>query len=101
MAVHHRHYQSYSSSSNLLFVDHGYKVGSQIRFSVSSSFGMTEINGLVGNVVAVDTVTGTTNTFTVDIDSTNFTTFAFPTSAVANQGVQFPQAILCKLTPEG
>lgn len=80
-------------------VDHGYKVGSQIRFSVSSSFGMTEINGLVGNVVAVDTVTGTTNTFTVDIDSTNFTTFAFPTSAIANQGVQFPQAIPLGINP--
>lgn len=80
-------------------VDHGYKVGSQIRFSVSSDFGMQEINGLVGNVVAVNTVTGTTNTFTVDIDTTNFTAFAFPTSAVANQGVQFPQAIPLGINP--
>jgi hypothetical protein len=75
-------------------VAHGYKVGADIRFSVSSSFGMTQINGLVGTITAV-----TTSTFTVNINTTTFTAFAFPTSAVANQGVQFPQAIPLGIDP--
>jgi hypothetical protein len=76
-------------------VDHGYQVGADIRFSVSSSFGMTQINGLVGTITAVPS----TSTFTVNINSTAFTAFAFPTSAVAAAGVQFPQAIPLGIDP--
>lgn len=54
-------------------VDHDYEVGDACRFTVPAAFGMTEINGLVGNVTAV-----TVHTFTVDIDTTAFTAFAFP-----------------------
>ena len=61
-----------------LSVTHGYSVGEKIRFNVPSAFGMTEINGLAGEITAVNT---TTNTITVDIDSSAFTAFAFPTSA--------------------
>lgn len=54
---------------------HNYVVGELIRFSIPNSFGMIEMNGLTGKIVAV-----TDYTMTVDIDSTTFTTFAFPLS---------------------
>lgn len=55
-----------------------YVVGMKLHFSVPSSFGMTEINGLTGTITAMSAAN---YTMTVDIDSTAFTTFAFPTSA--------------------
>lgn len=61
-------------------VTHGYKVGQAVRFIVPAAFGMTELNGLVGNITAIDTTTTSGNTITVDIDSSAFTTFAFPAS---------------------
>lgn len=76
-----------SSAVITLSVAHGYTAGQAVQITVPSEFGMTEINGLVGNITAV--TTGATNTITVDIDSTAFTTFAFPTSAVAATGVTF------------
>lgn len=64
-------------------VNHGYFVGQQIRFTNanqvrpgSAAYGMVEINNLTGNIV--DT---TDSTFTVDIDTTGFTAFAFPLTA--------------------
>lgn len=54
-----------------------YVVGMKIHFSVPASFGMTEINGLTGTITAVSAAN---YTLTVDIDSTAFTTFAFPAS---------------------
>ena len=73
-----------------LSVTHGYTVGQAVRVYVSSAFGMTEINGLLGNITAINT---TTNTITVDIDSSGFTAFAFPTSAIAAGGVTFAQVV--------
>lgn len=55
-----------------------YVVGMKVRFSVPPSFGMPEINGLTGTITALSSAN---YTMTVDIDSTAFTTFAFPTSA--------------------
>lgn len=55
-----------------------YVVGMKVRFSVPGSFGMTQINGLTGKIVALS---ATNYTMTVDIDSSAFTTFAFPASA--------------------
>lgn len=52
-----------------------YVVGMKIRFSIPASFGMTQMNGLTGKIVAVSAAN---YTLTVDIDSTAFTTFAFP-----------------------
>jgi len=54
-----------------------YVVGMKIHFSIPYSFGMYEMNQLTGTIVAVD---ATNYTLTVDIDSTAFTTFAFPAS---------------------
>jgi len=67
-----------------LAVTHGLSVGEKIRLFVTSDFGMTEANGLLGEITAVSTVN---NTVTLDIDSSGFTTFAFPTSADAALGV--------------
>lgn len=55
-----------------------YVVGMKIHFSIPASFGMTEMNQLTGTILAVSAAN---YTLTVDIDSTAFTTFAFPTSA--------------------
>ncbi len=54
-----------------------YVVGMKVRFSVPSSFGMTQINGLTGKITALSSAN---YTMTVDIDSTAFSTFAFPAS---------------------
>lgn len=63
-------------------VDHGYSVGEVVRFNVATEYGMSQMNGLQGEITAV-----TASTFTVDVDSTAFTAFAFPTSAQAAGGV--------------
>jgi hypothetical protein len=70
-----------------LSVTHGYTAGQAVRIYVPSQFGMTQMNGLLGNITAVSTAN---NTITVDIDSSAFTAFAFPTSAIAAAGVSFP-----------
>ena len=57
---------------------HEYVVGMLVHFSIASSQGMPEINQMTGKIVAVGTYT-----MTVDIDSTNFTTFAFPASTAS------------------
>lgn len=59
-------------------VTHGYKVGQIIKFNVPAAYGMTELDGLNGTITAVSTAN---NTVTVDIDSSTFTTFAWPLTA--------------------
>lgn len=64
-----------------------YVVGNKIHFSVPASFGMTQINQLTGTIVAVNAVgaSGSIGAYnlTVDIDSTAFTTFAFPATTLS------------------
>lgn len=55
-----------------------YVVGMKVRFSVPSSFGMSQMNNLTGEILAISAAN---YTMTVDIDSSAFTAFAFPTSA--------------------
>lgn len=62
-------------------VDHGYKVGQEVRFHISktvmgAAYGMTQIDNIVAPITAV-----TASTFTVSLDTTGFTAFAFPTTA--------------------
>lgn len=80
-----------SSAVITLSVAHGYTAGQAVRIIVPDEFGMTEIDGLIGNITAV--TTGSTNTITVDIDSSAFSAFAFPTSAIAATGVTFAQVV--------
>ena len=67
-----------------LAVTHGLSVGEKIRLKVSSDFGMVQADGLLGEITAVSTAN---NTVTLDIDASGFDAFAFPTSAVAANGV--------------
>lgn len=63
-------------------VTHDYVVGEKVRFVVPSAFGMTEMDGLTGTITAISQDLATNvNTITVDIDSSAFTTFAFPLTA--------------------
>ncbi len=73
-----------------LSVTHGYAVGEIISFRVPEAFGMLEMDSLQGEITAVSTAN---NTVTVDIDSSSFTAFAFPTSAEAVLGVTFAQTV--------
>lgn len=61
-------------------VTHGYKVGQTVRFSMGSyPTGVSyckELDGLLGNIIDVDTAN---NTITVDINSTAFSAFTLPT----------------------
>lgn len=69
-----------------LSVPSNYTIGQKVRFVVPSSiYGMTEIDNLSGTISAVDN-TVATQSITVDIDSSGFSAFAFPTAAqsVAN-----------------
>ena len=65
-----------------LSVTHGYKVGQLVRMVVPAVFGMTEMDGLQATIVAINTTTTTGNTITIDVDSSAFTAFAFPVTAV-------------------
>lgn len=64
-----------------------YVVGNKIHFSVPASFGMREIDQLTGEIVAVNAVAASGNigayNVTVDIDSSAFSAFAFPLSALS------------------
>ena len=73
-----------------LSVTHAYTVGDIISVRVPAGWGMTEMNNRQGEITAVNT---TTNTITTNIDSSGFTAFAFPTSAIAAGGTTFPQVL--------
>lgn len=64
-----------------------YVVGMKVHFSVPSSFGMTQINQLTGTIKAINAVSASASigayNFTVDIDSSAFTAFAFPASTLS------------------
>lgn len=55
--------------------DHGYVAGMEVGFLIPAIFGMTQLNGLYGQVTSLSS-----NTLTITIDSTNFTAFAYPVS---------------------
>lgn len=65
--------------------DHGYVAGMMVRFLIPNAFGMVQLNDLDGQVIAV-----TNNSLTVNLDSTRFTPFAYPSplpSAYTNPSV--------------
>jgi hypothetical protein len=69
-------------------VTHGFSVDEVVRFIVPSDFGMTQLDNLTGKITAVNT---TTNTITVDIDSSAFTAFAWP--AASSAPLNFAQVV--------
>ena len=62
-----------------LSITHGLVIGDRVRLSVPSIFGMSQADGLSGKVTAVSTAN---NTVTLDIDSSGFSAFAFPTTTL-------------------
>lgn len=59
---------------------HDFTPGEIVSFRVGADFGMDEINNRAVRVLSV-TNSATVSSITIDLDTTGFTTFAFPTSA--------------------
>src|SRR5689334_2662042 len=53
--------------------DHIYPAGVNVAFHIPKAFGMQELNSLNAEILSV-----TSNTMTINIDSTNFSPFAYP-----------------------
>lgn len=70
-------------------VVHTFQVGEKVRVRCPAVFGMKEIDGLLGTVLAVSH-SATVNSLTLDIDTSGFSAFAFPTTATAATGISFP-----------
>jgi hypothetical protein len=60
--------------------------GEIVSFRVPSEFGMDEINNKAVRVLSV-TNSSTVSSITIDLDTSGYTTFAFPTSELAAAGV--------------
>lgn len=69
---------------------HGFVVGETLRLHVPANFGMIQADGQLVTVTAINTGT---NTITVNLNTSAFTAFAFPTSAIASKGTSFPTAV--------
>lgn len=71
-------------------VAHGLTPGQEVRFNIPSQSGMIQLNGNVQNNYQPCTVLSVVDdyNFTINIDTTNFTTFTWPT--IAQQPSQFP-----------
>lgn len=54
--------------------DHNFSVGNQVQFFIPENYGMRQLNGLKGYILSV-----TTDTLTVDINTTLFNAFVVPT----------------------
>ena len=52
---------------------HGYVAGMNVTFLIPSGFGMTQLNNVIAQVLSV-----TSNTLTINLNSTTFTPFAYP-----------------------
>lgn len=79
-----------TSAVIVMSVTHGFTVGQLVRIIVPVGFGMTQLNGQLATITAINT---TTNSITINVDTTSYTTFAFPTSANAALGVTFAQVV--------
>ncbi len=76
-------------------VNHNMKVGQEVTFTIPPQWGMIQLDqaalAALNPQIKIYVISVTANTMTVNIDSSAFTAFAFPTSAVAALGVTFPQ----------
>ncbi len=66
-----------------------YGVGDVLRFKIPAAFGMVELDGLTGEITAYNS---STNVYTIDIDSSAFTAFAWPAPSAVP--MTFPQVSL-------
>lgn len=61
---------------------HQYVVGQKVEFTIPGSLGMVQLNNYYLSQNLPPVITAVTDyTFTINVNTTNFTTFAFPTSA--------------------
>lgn len=78
-------------------VDHHFSVGEKVSFRVSSAYGMDEINNMTGTVLSIGNMAEgavytavaagqAANAIRVDINSSGFTAFSMPTSALFAAG---------------
>jgi len=65
-----------------LSVTHGFTVGQAVRLAVPADFGMIQMNGLLGTIVAIDTDVTDGNTVTLNINSSAFNEFEWPLTSV-------------------
>lgn len=63
-----------------------YTPGENLYFRVPEEFGMLELNDQVARVLSV-TNSATVSSVTLDLDTSGYTAFAYPTSAIAAAGV--------------
>jgi hypothetical protein len=54
-------------------VDHGYVAGMDVTFLIPNQFKMVQLNGVNAQVLSV-----TNNTLTINLDTTNFSVFSYP-----------------------
>lgn len=73
-----------------LSVTHQFTVGQRVKVIVPTGWGMVEADKQYATITAINT---TTNTVTLDLDTSGFTAFAYPTSLVAAGGVSYPQLV--------
>lgn len=71
-------------------VTHGLTIGQEVVFNIPKQFGMTQLNGLRATITAIST---TNNTITINIDTTGFTAWTFPTATVAAAPFTMAQVI--------
>ena len=62
---------------------HAFIVGEEVSFRVPTQYGMTQMDNRKGTVQAINT---TNNTITMDIDSSGFSAFVYPASALVQSG---------------
>jgi hypothetical protein len=65
-------------------IAHNYVVGQLVTFSIPSGMGMVQLSGQTGVVTAVSTYT-----LTVNINTSTYTAFSFPTSALSPKSPMF------------
>ncbi len=66
-----------------------YVAGMKIHFSIPNTFGMTQMNNVTATIVSISSAN---YTMTVDVDSTAFTTFAFPLTTASPTAQLFATA---------
>ena len=69
-------------------VDHGLSTGQQVRINIPAICGMTQLNGQLVTV----TVTSVSQ-FSIDVDTTGYTAFVFPTAAQAINAIDYAEMI--------
>jgi len=78
-------------------VNHNFVVGQEVGFTIPPQWGMVQLDNAIflqtsnGIPQQAYVVSVTANTLTVNVNTTGYTAFAYPTSAVAALGMTFPQ----------